>query len=242
MDRAVFPAVPVLASGEGWAVVAKPSGLAMHRSKMVHESTVMIDLLRAQFDRKVHLVHRLDRPTSGCLLIAFDAPTATRLHQAMKEATKRYLAFCRGHVTTRDPVDVDFPMKDDQGVLRSAHTKLRCLASCPDPRSALILAEPLTGRYHQVRRHIRDLSHPVLGDAMHGDTRVNRWWRENYGLPRLGLHCLSLSLPEPVGIEVTCPVPEDLASLWRRLPWWDEAVAALPELRLAPVEPSSESP
>ena len=241
MDPAPHPALPVLASGEGWAVVAKPSGIAMHRSKMVHDPVVMIDLLRAQFGPPVHLVHRLDRPTSGCLLIAFEPEKATLLHQAMKEGTKRYLAFCRGHVTTRDPMDVDFPMKDDQGVLRTARTRLQCLASCPDPRSALILAQPFTGRYHQVRRHIRDLCHPVLGDSMHGDTRVNRWWRENYGLPRLGLHCFSLSLPGPIPVDVTCPVPEDLASLWRRLPWWEEALEALPKLALPPAEPPEAS-
>ena len=217
--------LPVLEQTDRWAVLAKPSGLAIHRSKMVHDPVVLVDLAREQFQTTIHPVHRLDRATSGCLLIAFDSAAARYLQASLREGTKTYLAFCRGHITQYEPVTIDKPMKDDNGILRDASTWLRCLASCPDPRSSLVLAKPKTGRYHQVRRHIRDLSHPVLGDAMHGDTRVNRWWRERYGLPRLGLHCLSLELTFPDGVsrKVTAPLPDDLRTLWERLPWWSQA-------------------
>ncbi|MFT4624371.1 MAG: tRNA pseudouridine65 synthase [Myxococcota bacterium] len=225
--------LPILAATDNWVVVAKPSGLSVHPSAMVRERVTAMSVVRDQLGRRVNPVHRLDRATSGCLLFAFEREWTTKLQAAMTAGTKRYLAFVRGHTASREPVVIDNPMKDDRGIERTAETWAQPVASCREPRSSLVLAQPRTGRYHQVRRHLRDLSHPVLGDSTHGDTRANRWWRENYALPRLGLHCLSLDLDvEGTPIHVTCPVPEEMLGLWRRLPWWDEAVAAVPELSL----------
>jgi tRNA pseudouridine65 synthase len=221
----------VLARGARWAVVAKPSGLPVHRSAMVRERDTVMRVVRRTFGDGVNPVHRLDRGTSGCLLLSLDPTWTSTLQAALTAGTKRYVASVRGEITTREPVVVDTPMKDPDGVVQEARTLATPLASSPEPRCSLVLAEPDTGRWHQVRRHLRDLSHPVLGDSTHGDTRVNRWWREERGLGRLGLHCLSITLAPPgETIEVTCPVPEDLLRVWRALPWWDEAVARLPDL------------
>lgn len=233
--------LPILARADDWVVVAKPAHLMVHRSRMApREPAYALQLVRRMMKRRVYPVHRLDRPASGCLLFTTDRTRVHGLQHALRDGVKRYLVFVRGHVPTRETVEVDRPMKDDQGVLRDAHTTVRCVASCPDPRSSLFVAWPRTGRYHQVRRHVRDLSHPVLGDKQHGDTRVNRWWREERGLTRLGLHCLSLDLPLPDGgrVQATCPVPADLRELMSGLPWWDEALAAVPELALPPAEPA----
>ncbi len=225
--------LPVLASTKDWVAVAKPSGLAVHRSAMVRDRVTAMSVVRDQLGRRVNPIHRLDRATSGCLIFSFEAAWTTRLQAALSDGRKRYLAFVRGHTPSREPIVIRNPMKDDRGILRDAETLARPVASCRAPRSSLVLAEPKTGRYHQVRRHLRDLSHPVLGDAMHGDTKINRWWRENHALPRLGLHCLSIQLTLDDGpVTITCPVPEDLAALWRRLPWWTEALEAIPELSL----------
>jgi tRNA pseudouridine65 synthase len=112
-----------------------------------------------------------------------------------------------------------------------------CLGRSAEPRCSLLRVEPRTGRYHQVRRHVRDLNHPIVGDTDHGDTRVNRWWRENEGLTRLGLHALTLELDLPGGgrLSATCPLFADHAELWARMPWWEEARAALPALDLPPL-------
>jgi tRNA pseudouridine65 synthase len=221
----------VLARDERWAVVAKPTGWPIHRSAMVRERDTVIRLARRQFGDGVSPVHRLDRATSGCLLLSLDPAWTSTLQAALSAGTKRYVAFVRGEIATREPIVVDTPMKDPDGVVQEARTRATPHASSADPRCSLVLAEPETGRWHQVRRHLRDLSHPVLGDSTHGDTRVNRWWREERGLRRLGLHCLSLSLAPPgATIDVTCPVPEDLLSVWRALPWWEEALIRLPEL------------
>lgn len=225
-------AIRVLAQTEQWAVVAKPSGMAVHRSRMVNERDTVMRAIRKQLEGHVAPVHRLDRATSGCLLLSRDPGVTPRLQAALTAGTKRYLAFVRGHRPDPAEVRVTRPMKDAEGVVRDAETYIRPVATSPEPRCSLLLARPTTGRFHQVRRHCRDLDHPVLGDSKHGDTRANRWWREHYELPRLGLHCLSLHL-EPAGmapIAVTCPVPFDLLRLFERLPWFAEAVAAVPEM------------
>jgi len=233
--------LPVLARGEDWIVVAKPPRLLVHRARRAaHAEHFALQMVRDQVGTYVYPIHRLDRPTSGCLLFALTKPAAAALQQALtaEDAVKTYLAVVRGHWQHGDaPVVVDNPMKDDNGRLKDAVTEITCVATCPEPRSSLVQARPRTGRFHQVRRHVRDLSHPVLGDHAHGDTRVNRWWREEYGLHRLGLHCLSMDLPLPDGtrLQVTCPLFEDHERVIRRLPWWGQACARLPALSLSPL-------
>lgn len=222
------PHLPVLAASPDWVVLAKPSGLAIHRSERVHDEVTLVGLAGRQLGRRVHPVHRLDKPASGCLLLAFDPAHLAPLAAALAAGRKTYLVAVRGSFKWDDPVSVSKPMADDRGVVREANTVLTCLGRSSDPRCSLLRAEPTTGRFHQVRRHARDLDHPVLGDHVHGDTRVNRAWRERYGLDRLHLHCLRLDLPGM--LDVTCPVPDDLAAVWRQLPWWDDACAAEPRL------------
>jgi tRNA pseudouridine65 synthase len=217
-------------------VVAKPPRLLVHRAPRAPAEHHALQIVRDMLGCRVHPVHRLDRPTSGCLVFALRREAIAPLQQALAapDARKTYLAFVRGRWTRERSVTVDLPMKDDGGVLREAVSEVECLATCPDPRSSLLRIRPHTGRTHQVRRHARDLDHPVLGDGAHGDTRENRWWREHHGLRRLGLHCLSLDLPLPGGerLVATCPVYEDLLAIWQVLPWWEAALAAEPALAL----------
>ena len=232
------PPVRVLCETERYAVVAKPSGAVTHRNKFTREGDVpMLQRVRDQLGRHVHAVHRLDGGTSGCLLFAFDAKTTALLQAAMtsEAAHKTYLAFVRGDAAHIRETVIDRSLKDDAGVERTARTHLDCIASCSDDlpeRSSLVVARPFTGRWHQIRKHLNGVSHPILGDAKHGDSRVNRWWRSQHSMQHLGLHCAQLHLPLPDGdvIDVRCPVRADLVDLWRTLPWWEQAVAALPSL------------
>lgn len=223
-----------------WAVVAKPGGLACHRSELVRDRDTLVRRARARFGQDVLLVHRLDRAASGCLLVAFDREAAAQLKDALVsvEATKAYLALVRGHFKWDDPVLVDTDVKGDDGFLRPAATLVSALGRSHDPRCSLLLARPRTGRNHQVRRHVRDLSHPILGDAVHGDTRSNRLWRETHALSRLALHCFSIDLPTgPDGpVSVWCPPPADLVALWSTLPWWPDAVRRMPRLAHPPLD------
>jgi tRNA pseudouridine65 synthase len=225
----------VLARGDGWAVVAKPAHVPVHDSKMVNCRETVVRQARRQLGDDVHPVHRLDRPASGCLLLALERSRVAPLHEALRAGHKRYLAFVRGHIRPEHwhPTVAERPLEKPGGQPRPARTRLTPVATCPEPRSSLVLAEPQTGRFHQIRRHLNDLTHPILGDSAHGDTRVNRWWRTERGLTRLGLHCLSLTLQlEGAERTVICPVPDDLREVWRALPWWEQALQAVPELDL----------
>jgi hypothetical protein len=159
-----------------------------------------MQMVRDQLGRYVHPVHRLDGGTSGCLVFAFDSSTCAMLQAAMqsRKARKVYLAHTRGDAGWIRDLTVDRAISDEKKkVKRSAITHFDCLASCSDDlpeRSSLIRCELSTGRWHQIRKHLNGLSHPVLGDAKHGDSRLNRWWRQEYEFRHLGLHCHELHL------------------------------------------------
>jgi tRNA pseudouridine65 synthase len=223
----------VLHEAARWVAIAKPARLACHRSQLCHDRVTLADLASAQFKRPIHLVHRLDRATSGCLLIAFDPETVRELHATLVSPAsyKSYLAFVRGYFRWDDPVTVQTPMKDSHGMLKEACSVVRPIGRSFDPWSSLVQVEPQTGRFHQVRRHLRDLAHPILRDGTHGDSRANTVWTEQEGMERLGLHCHRIVLRTEEGeLGVQCPMPADLVRIWRRMPWWEEAVAVLPEL------------
>lgn len=231
--------LPVLARGSGWVVVAKPPRLLVHRHERFPREEAALQRVRDQEGCRVYPIHRLDRAASGCLLFATEREAAGPLSAAInaESARKTYLAFVRGAVRGGGTVVVDSPMRDDNGILKEARSVVTLLGTSTDPRCSLLRVEPRTGRFHQVRRHVRDLSHPVIYDGDHGDSRVNAWWREHYGVNRLGLHAVSLELDLPEGgrLRAVCPLFEDHAGLFRRLPWWEDALAAEPDLGLPPL-------
>jgi tRNA pseudouridine65 synthase len=220
----------LLAEGPGWVVIAKPPGLAVHPNEWVRGSKAVLQRLRRQLGRRVYPIHRLDLQVSGCLLFATEQGRAGELSAALTSGRKTYLALVRGYFQADAPVRVETPMLDDNGILKDAASTVRCLGRSHDPRCSLLAVEPHTGRYHQVRRHVRDLNHPVIGDGQHGDGRVNRWWRESFDVQRLMLHCLSLEVPLPDGdIVVRAPLWVDMAAVCRRLPFWEEGLAPVEE-------------
>lgn len=212
-------------------VVAKPSGLLVHRSALTPERDTLIDRMRAASGARMHPVHRLDRATSGALLLARDADAVPALQRALTAGRKSYLALVRGRADRHDGALVDRALTPEGGGdPKDARTRVRVLGSAADPRCSLVLALPETGRYHQVRRHLRGLDHPVLGDSTHGDIRENRAWRP-LGLHRLALHAARLELALPDGaVDVIAPLPDDLGELFARLPFWADAVGRVPEL------------
>ncbi len=192
----------------------KPSGLAVHRG-WASDPLTLVDIARKMAGCKVYLVQRLDRGTSGVSLFALDSRTAAKLGQTYTEGRtrKRYLALVRG--IAPEEVLIKRPLPTHSGGERlPASTEIRRLAVAhAKPRTlSLIEVMPNEGRLHQVRRHLNGISHPLIGDANHGESRLNRPIRENYGFARLGLHALSLALPHPrTGemLELSAPLPED---------------------------------
>ena len=230
--------LPILAQGDGWVVIAKPPRLLVHRNPRMRYSDAALQRVRDMMGGRVYPIHRLDRNTSGCLLFATDRALAGPLSAALSDpaAQKTYLAFVRGFFASDQPVEVTTPVKYSDELYKDSRSVVRLLGRSHEPRCSLLEVAPSTGRHHQVRRHVRDLHHPIIGDGDHGDSRVNRWWREEHGHTRLGLHCLRLHVPFHTGdISAVSPLFTDQATLYRSLPWWTEAEARCPELGLAPL-------
>lgn len=210
----------VVYADEHLAVVHKPAGLMVHDSKLARgETDFAADRLREQFGRPVFLVHRLDRATSGCLLLAFDRDTASALGRSLMSDhfRKQYLAVCRGWP---DPAEglIDHPLDGGPGkpVKKPAQTAYCTLATTevdwpsqqhPTSRYALLCCEPRTGRFRQIRRHLKHQHHHLIGDTSHGDGRHNLAFRMR-GVHRMLLHAWQLGFPHPVlGRELTVQAP-----------------------------------
>lgn len=225
--------IPILARGREWVVVAKPPRVICHRNKQARTARAMLQRVRDQLGKRVYLVHRLDRNTSGCMIIATDNNVAGQLHSALGKGQKTYVAFVRGYFNHEGVVTVDSDIPSPRGS-QTALSQVSCLGRAHDPRCSLLKVQPKTGRHHQVRRHVRDLHHPVLGDREHGDHRESRVWREQHGLSRLGLHALriEMDLPEGGRLSVTSPLYADHQAVFEKLPYWQDAVALEPALAL----------
>jgi tRNA pseudouridine65 synthase len=208
--------LPLLYGDDYVQAIDKPAGLLVHRTGLdAGETRFAVQLLRDQLGRPVWPVHRLDKGTSGVLLFALDVDTARTLHNGFEAGAgmqKTYLAIVRGwpddagfidHALKRMPDD----MRDQRVEFQEAQTRYRTLARYelpvpqgdrhPTTRTALVELSPLTGRRHQLRRHMGHIAHPIIGDATHGKGQLNRDLAACLGEQRLWLHACSLQLPHP---------------------------------------------
>jgi tRNA pseudouridine65 synthase len=230
--------LPLLHHDARLAVVDKPSGLVVHRSARASDRDNCVWRLTRQLGRPVHPVHRLDRPTSGVLVFALDPQAARSLAEAFaqRRVHKGYLAVVRG--VPPESGTIERPIRDEHGRASPAETRFRRLASVELPhavgryataRYALVLAEPATGREHQIRRHLRALNHPLVGDTTWGDSAHNRFFRERFGTRRLLLHAAFCRLPHPDGgtLDLVAPLPAELETLLDALGFAAAASAAL---------------
>lgn len=200
-----------------FVVVAKPSGLAVHRG-LAQDATYALQRVRDLVGQHVYPVHRLDKPTSGALIMALDREAARLLHQQFeaRTVTKVYRALVRGNAP--DNGVIDSPMARDNGPEVEALTRYHTLQRVP--RASWLEIRPETGRKHQIRRHLRRINHPLVGDVTLGDGKVNRQFRQRCGLWRLALHAGELAFDHPITgerIVVSCPLPDDLAGPLERL-------------------------
>ncbi len=198
--------------------VHKPAGLLVHRSPIDRHETEFALQYARQLNGGAHVYpcHRLDRPTSGVLLFARDADTASRLGKALMagQVHKTYLALVRGWAEEEGVIDhplrehaVDRRCRDEPQPLREALTRYRRLATTeiavevegyPQSRYSLLALYPETGRKHQLRRHMQHISHPIIGDTNYGRTRHNKYFAERFGYSRLMLAATELAFAHPV--------------------------------------------
>lgn len=234
----------ILYRDEHVVAVHKPAGLLVHRSPIDrHETRFALQEVRDLLGRRIYPVHRLDKPTSGILLFALDSGSARGMVGAFAsgKVAKTYLAVVRGMMPEDGVIDHPLAEEPDRlastGLvsaskkLRPAVTAYRRLAEVelpvavgryPSSRYSLVALFPRTGRRHQLRRHLKHLFHPIIGDTKYGEGRHNRYFREELYTARLLLHAAELTIPHPAtGMPVTvcAPVEGDFASLLARFGW-----------------------
>jgi len=212
--------ITLLYVDEHVVVADKPSGLLVHRG-WADDDDVAMFRVRDAIGEHVHPIHRLDRGTSGALLFARNREAAAMLCKSFEEGRveKRYLALVRGTPPADGLIDHPIPKSED-GPKVPARTRFRLVLRSPVDRCSLVLAMPETGRLHQIRRHLRHLNHPLVGDVTYGSGVINRHYRSAYDLHRLALHACRLGFDHPVTgarIVVDAPVPPDLATVFEKL-------------------------
>lgn len=217
------------------AVINKPSGLLVHRGEG-RDPWTLVDALKEMWRQEtVYPVQRLDRGTSGVMLVAKDKEAAQH-HQRLLlsgEIRKYYVTLVRGQCMQRGIID--HPLKTEKGVLQSARSQYELLQWVEAlPRSvSLVGVQTLTGRKHQIRRHMKHLSHPVIGDARYGKGPINREMAQRYGLSRLALHASHLSFKHMETMQPVCvsaSLPDDFALPLQRMGFPVESITDGPIL------------
>lgn len=249
----------ILWRDERYVAVAKPAGLLMHRSPIAERvEEFLMQRLRDQLRRHVYLIHRLDRPTSGVVLFAFDpeAARAACAHWEERTVEKTYLAVVRGWPAQTGTID--YPLAEEPGRPEQpaiTHWQRLATVDLPVPvgryasaRYALLAVRPETGRLHQIRKHCHHVSHHLIGDTTHGDGRHNRLFRERYDCRRLLLHAWRLRLAHPLSgapLDLAAAPDPDYARVLAALGW----SGALTQAESAPLpgapaipEPSAAQP
>ena len=220
----------ILYEDERVLVLNKPAGMAVHGGSGV--SYGLIEALRAlRPEEKLELAHRLDRDTSGCLIVARNTPTLRTLHALLREGgalEKRYLALLQGHWNLGKK-RIDIPLRTDirVGGERTVKADASGKPSVSDfrpvqffgKRATLVEVSIHTGRTHQIRVHAQHAGHPVAGDEKYGDEAFNQELKTAVGLRRMFLHSSSVSFEWPNGgdFSVSAPLPADLAAVIDKL-------------------------
>jgi len=222
--------------------INKPSGLLVHRSEIDrHETRFALQLLRDQIKQHVFPVHRLDKPTSGVLLFALNAGMAKIMGEIFTQhhLRKTYVAIVRG--VAPDYLLLDYPLTEEQdkytdkkanpAEAKPAITEFFRLGEIslpytvdkyPESRYSLVKCLPHTGRKHQLRRHLKHISHPIIGDAKHGKGNHNRFFQHTFNAHRLLLAATELEFLHPItqmNTKIIAPLDSVMQQLVERFCW-----------------------
>lgn len=221
--------------------VHKPAGLLVHKSPIdKHETRFAMKIIRDQIGQWVYPVHRLDKPTSGVLLFALHPDIASQLSQSfeLRAIKKTYQAIVRGHC--EDSGIIDHALKEiavfkhmqklvEQKKPQEATTYYEMIQKFelpfsdgrfPTSRYSLITLKPVTGRKHQIRRHLKHISHPIIGDVKYGKGSHNRLFQEKLSSSRLLLAATSLEFSHPITeetVELNCSLEDSFQQTLNQL-------------------------
>lgn len=223
--------------------INKPSGLLVHKSPIDRRETrFALQLLRDQLGQYVYPIHRLDKPTSGVLIFALSKDIAQVLSDAFRvnEVKKEYIAIVRGYTDERAKIDyalkqmLDTKEEKRLGITKEeqeAQTSYERLGTVelpypvsryPVARYSLVKLFPHTGRKHQLRRHMKHIFHPIVGDTKHGRGEHNKLFREKFDMHRLLLHAHKVHFEHPVSkqnIEILAPFDSVFTKLFKTFSW-----------------------
>ncbi len=240
--------LPVLYKDDQLVVVNKTSGLLVHRSQLDrHAKEFALQTVRDQIGQPVYPVHRLDRATSGALIFALSSQGARALSEQFSNGRveKEYLAIVRG--TPEAEITLDYPLKEEldekadqlarkDKAPQEAQTDFMRLDTYEfqesvdkfaTSRYSLVLCKPKTGRKHQLRRHLRHLGHPIVGDVRYGSGKHNRFFRAKFGVSRLLLACTKMSFAHPTTnekVSVEAPLAQEFKDILSQLGWGSHLV------------------
>jgi 23S rRNA pseudouridine955/2504/2580 synthase len=204
IDSTRLRRVAIIEEDDQILAVNKPPGLAVHGGAGLKQTT-LIELLESAYPEstKLHPVHRIDRGTSGLVLVAKSAAVARAISQSWSENQKTYLALVDGHLS--GPMEINEALPDPRGRMKSASTRLRIESKSQGElgRITLVRVDIDTGRMHQIRRHLAQRGHPILLDDKYGDFRRNRAFRTDLkriyevALKHMMLHSWQLTFVDP---------------------------------------------
>ena len=219
----------VLWENSRYVAIQKPSGIFTHKNKAFPQEKSLMQVLRDQIGKYVYPIHRLDRGTSGVILFGLDKEATSLMMGkfARREIQKTYMAVVRGKLTK--PFSIDSPLLNkDTDVTQEATTQgkpLKFYKSLHDDslrELTLVKVHPQTGRKHQIRRHLRRLNHPILGDTTYGDSKFNIAFASHLGVRRLWLCASGLEFTEPFTdqrIQIMSQLDKDFRSFIGQAEW-----------------------
>ena len=215
-------ALEILFQDEHLVVINKPHGLLVHRSKIATNTDVYaLQILRDQIGQHVYPVHRLDRKTSGVLIFGL-SPEVVALIQSdfiTGNITKKYLSIVRGFTPSKQTID--YALTTDTGKTQDAVTHFNTLLQTEinvpfngfqTSRYSLIEVTPETGRFHQIRKHMAHVRHPIIGDRPHGCNKQNKLFKEKWNIITMMLHAHFIAFTHPITkrrIEITASFQEE---------------------------------
>ena len=226
-----------------FVAINKPSGLLMHPSLIdKHEKQTALTLLQNELGKKVYIVHRLDKPTAGITLFALSAEAANKAADIFerRDVNKTYLAIVRGYPKQQDciytplsevPDKILSKRKKNPTQRKPAVTAFRRITTTeipvfisrhPTSRYSLLEVHPKTGRMHQIRRHLKHIRYPIIGDTKHGDHKHNRYFRETLDCHKMLLAATELSFLHPytkAKIQITASLDQDFIAILTKFNW-----------------------
>ena len=223
----------IIYQDEALIAIHKPYGFFVHKSALdARADQIVLNQLRDQIGQYVYPVHRLDRKTSGLLLMALNKDMQRKMNDLFMvgEVSKEYHAIVRGH--TPQSLTIDYPLLHDDGRMQDAATVLETLQKMeipiangnhPTSRYSLVKLMPKTGRMHQLRRHMAHIFHPILADRPHGCNKQNKLFLEKFQLHEMMLHARSLSFVKPGSdqkLTIACEYSNEFSRILNGLTFW----------------------